>query len=96
MLGGAEGGVEVPVVVVECRGSREAFDIVMSMCRLIMAVSVTVVMSISIAMIVLMKEGGADDIERETDTSYDEHKLWIVDMLKRDEAFYRLKRNTQT
>lgn len=87
MLGRAEGGVEVPVVMVECRGNREALDIVVSMCGLIMAVSVTVAMPTPIAMIMLVQEGGADDIERETDTSYDEHKPWIVDMLKRDATF---------
>lgn len=56
----------------------------------------TVAMSMSIAVIVFMKESGADEVKREANASYYEYQLGFLDVLEGDEPLDRLQKDTQT
>jgi hypothetical protein len=58
-------------------------------------VAVIMAMSVSIAVIMLMKKGGADKIEREANASYYEYQLGVLDVLEVDEPLDGLQKDAQ-
>jgi len=74
------------------RCSREVLNVAVGV-RVRVGMSMS--MCVTIAMIMLVEESGADQIESQTDASYDEHQPRIFDMLEGDEALDGLECNAQ-
>lgn len=53
-------------------------------------------MSMSIAVIMLVEEGGADEVECEANASHYKYQLWVLNMLEGDEALDGLQQDAQT
>lgn len=52
--------------------------------------------SMAIAVVVLVEEGGTYEIQGETNAAYYEHQLWVFDVLQEYEALNGLQEYAQT
>ncbi|KAJ4383597.1 hypothetical protein N0V86_001652 [Didymella sp. IMI 355093] len=61
-----------------------------------MAMNMTMAVPVSVTVVVLVKEGGADEVESKPDASNYQHKLWVFDMLKGNKTLNGLQEDAQT
>lgn len=62
---------------------------------MVMAMSMAMSVIMSVAMVVLMQKYAADEIQGQTDASYNQHNLGLFDLFDIDEAFYGLEADGQ-